>query len=159
MSKDAKLSDDIVSRIKLDIRALTLLYESDADLRPILEKALVESQDEYVTRFVRLVQPRRKEERTGSIPMALGEMVLASFLTIVGLSAFVPAMMGLSSPGQWTTYLSSVLAPSASGPVSSGIPILDLVLAALLLVGAFYSLREAAKSLKNAGMILEPRGS
>ena len=51
MSTD-ETGGDIISRLKLDIRALAPLYESDADLRPVLERSFLESQDAYVRRFV-----------------------------------------------------------------------------------------------------------
>jgi hypothetical protein len=157
LNKDEKAGDEVVARLKLDVKALTLLYESDADLRPVLERSLLESQDGYVTRFVSLLQSRRPSEGEGNLPVALGEIVLASFLTIVGLAAFVPVMAGLSTPQQWLGYFSSALAPSfRNGPLSSGIPLLDFVFSSMLLLGAFYSLRRAAKNLKNAGMILDP---
>ena len=157
MNKDEKVGDEVVARLKLDVKALTLLYESDADLRPVLERSLLESQDGYVMRFVSLLQSRRPSEEDGNLPVALGEIVLASFLTIVGLAAFVPVMAGLSTSQQWLDYFSSALAPSfTNGPLSAGIPLLDFVFSATLLLGAFYSLRRAAKNLKNAGMILDP---
>ncbi|HEV2389416.1 MAG TPA: hypothetical protein VGS04_01710 [Nitrososphaerales archaeon] len=157
MSKDEKAGDDVVARLKLDVKALTLLYESDADLRPVLERSLLDSQDSYVTRFVGLLQSRRPSDDSGNLPVALGEIVLASFLTIVGLAAFVPVMAGLSTPQQWVGYFSGALGASfAKGPLFVGVPLLDFVFSALLLLGAFYSLRRAAKNLKNAGMKLEP---
>jgi len=156
LSTDEKTGDEIVSRVKLDVRALTLLYESDADLLPVLERAFLDSQDSYVVRFMRLLQSRRPKEEDGNLPVALGEIVLASFLTIVGLAAFVPVMAGLSTPQQWLGYFSSALAPSSTnGPLYFGVPLLDFIFSAMLLLGAFYSLRRAAKNLKNAGMILE----
>ncbi len=156
MSTDEKMGDEIVARLKLDVRALTLLYESDADLRPVLERSFLESQDSYVTRFTSLLQRRRPSEDGGNVPIALGEIVLAAFLTIVGLAAFVPVLAGLSTPQQWLGYFSSALAPSsANRPLYFWVPPLDFLFSAMLLLGAFYSLRRASKSLKNAGMILE----
>jgi len=160
MSSDEKSGGEIISRLKLDIRALTLLYESDAELRPVIEKSFQESQDDYVIRFMRLLQPRRASEGGGNIPMALGEIVLASFLTIIGLAAFVPVMARLTTPQQWLDYFSSALSPSfTTGPLYFGVPLLDFVFSAMLLLGAFYSLRQAAKNLKRAGLILESSGS
>src|SRR5271169_6226474 len=112
LSKDERAGDEVVARLKLDVKALTLLYESDADLRPVLERSLVESQDGYVMRFVGLLQSRRPTEDGGNVPMAIGEIVLASFLTIVGLAAFVPVMAGLSTPQQWGGYFSSAVGAS-----------------------------------------------
>jgi hypothetical protein len=156
LSTDEKAGDEIIGRLRLDVRALTLLYESDADLGPVLERSFVESQDGYVVRFMSLLQPRRTSEDKGSVPIALGEMVLASFLTVVGLAAFVPVMAGLSGPRQWLDYFTSAVALSVTnGPLKFGVPLLDFIFSAMLLLGAFYSLRRAAKNLKNAGMILD----
>jgi len=155
MEADGKAGEEIVGRLKLDVRALTLLYESDSDLRPVVEKAFTESQDRYVMRFVELLQRRKKEEdRGGNVPLAVGEIVLASFLTILGLAAFVPSMAGLSTPQQWLGYLSNAVGP-ATGPVYAGAPLIDFVFSALLLLGAFYSLRRAAKVLKEAGLVTD----
>jgi ABC-type uncharacterized transport system YnjBCD permease subunit len=159
LSTDEKAGEGIISRMQLEIRALTLLYESDAKLRSVLERSLLESQDEHVTRFLRLVQPRRTSEGGGNVPMAVGEIILASFLTIIGLAAFGPVIAGVSTPQQWLDYFSSVISPSfTSGPLYIGLPLLDFAFSAALLLGAFYSLRRAAKNLKNAGMILESSG-
>jgi len=156
LSKDEKAGRELVARLKLDVKALTLFYESDAELRPVLERSLLESQDGYVTRFVSLLQSRRPAGDESSLPVALGEIVLASFLTILGLAAFVPVMAGLSTPQQWLGYFSSTFGPPlTNGPLFVGVPLLDFVFSALLLLGAFYSLRRAAKNLKSAGMILE----
>lgn len=160
MSADEKASDELISRLKLDIRALALLHESDAELRPVLERSFLESQDQYVRRFVGLLRPGQQSQEGGNIPMALGEIVLASFLTIIGLAAFVPVMAGLSTPQQWLSYFSGALASSSTGgPLFAGVPLLDFVFSAMLLLGAFYSLRRASKNLKRAGLVLEPSGS
>lgn len=160
MSNDIGDGEEIVSRLKLDIRALTLLYESDGELRPVLERSLVESQEDYVMRFTGLLQKKRQSETGGNLPMALGEIVLACFFTIVGLAAFVPVMAGVSTPQQWFYYFSSAISPSfTSGPLFPAVALLDFVFATLLLLGAFYSLRRAARNLKGAGLALESSGS
>ena len=155
MSKNEKAGDEVVARLKLDVKALTLLYESDGDLRHVLERSLLESQEGYVVRFMGMLRPKRPSEESGNLPVALGEIVLASFLTVFGLAAFVPVVAGMSTPQQWLGYFSSALAPT-NGPLYFGVPLLDFAFAALLLLGAFYTLRRASKNLKNAGMILEP---
>lgn len=153
MSADEKGQDEVVSRLLLDIRALSLLHESDEELRPLMERTFLESQDDYVRRFVGMVQRGQKSEGGGGFPVAAGEVVLASFLTIVGLAAFVPIMAGLDTPQQWFSYVSSSLASSfASGPLYEGAPLLDFVLSVLLLLGAFYTLRQASKSLRRTSL-------
>ena len=141
MSKDEKAGRELVARLKLDVKALTLLYESDAELRPVLERSLLDSQDPYVARFVSLLQSRRPPEGDGSLSVAVGEIVLASFLTIVGLAAFVPVLAGLSTPQQWVGYFSSALGPSiAKGPLFVGVPLLDHL---ILTRHGQYSFRDA----------------
>jgi ABC-type uncharacterized transport system YnjBCD permease subunit len=122
----------------------------------MLERSILESQEGYMIRFLGLLQSKRPSEEGGNLPVALGEIVLASFLTILGLAAFVPVLANLSTPQQWLSYFSSAVGPSfTNGPLYLGAPLLDFVFSAVLLLGAFYSLRRASKNLKNAGMILE----
>ena len=159
MSSEQASGDEAISKIILDIRALTLLYDSDDKLAPVLERSLLESQDRYVTRFLSLVQTKKSPER-GNVPVAVGEIVLASFLTIIGLAAFVPVLAGLSTPEQWLSYFSTTIGSTlVSGPLYFGVSLLDFVFSALLLLGAFYSLRRAAKNLKNTSAILGPSGT
>lgn len=141
----------MVSRLLLDIRALALLYDSDEEMRPLVERSFLESQDDYVRRFVGMLQRRQRAEAERSFPVALGEVVLASFLTVIGLAAFVPVMAGLDTPKQWFSYVSGSLASSfASGPLYQVAPLLDFVFSVLLLLGAFYTLRRASRNLKSA---------
>ena len=156
MGTNDKAVEDILSRLKLDMRALSLLHESDSVLRPIVERSLLESQDAYVVRFLALLQSRRPPEKEGSLVIAIAEIVLASFLTLVGLAAIVPVMAGMTTPQLWVGYFSSAIASSTNGPLYFGAPILDFVFSGALLLGAFYSLRRASKNLKNAGMVVEP---
>lgn len=157
MDKNEKAGEEILARLKLDVKALTLLYESDSDLRPVLEESLLESHETYLTRFVGLLQSRRPPEDGGSVPMALGEIVLASFLTVVGLAVLVPVMAGLTNPQQWVKYFSGAVTQSrSSGPLYLGVPLLDFAFSAMLLLGAFYTLRRASKNLKDAGLVREP---
>lgn len=156
MSSQERAGDEAVGRLKLDVKALTLLYESDDDLRRVLERSFVDSQEDYVRRFVGLLQARaRPAEDRGSLPVAVGEIVLASFLTIVGLASFVPVLAGLGTSQSWLGYLSTAVAP-AGVPLNAGVPALDFGFSAALLLGAFYTLRRASKSLKDSGMVPEP---
>lgn len=149
MSADEKGQDEVLSRLLMDVRALALLHESDEDLRQLVERSFLESKDDYVRRFVGMLQRRQRPESEGGFSIGLGEIVLAAFLTIIGLAAFVPIMAGLDTPKQWFTYVSGSLASSfASGPLYQAAPLLDLAFSVLLLLGAFYTLRRASRSLK-----------
>jgi ABC-type uncharacterized transport system YnjBCD permease subunit len=156
MSQDANLGDELVSKLKLDVKALTLLYESDAALKDVVDRAFTLSGDASMLRFAGMLQPRRKPGGAGSILISVGEIILASFLTVLGLAAFVPAMIGLLTPHQFIEYFSNVLAPSLnSGPLYVGAPALDFVFASVLVLCAFYTLRQASRSIKESGLARE----
>jgi hypothetical protein len=138
----------------LDVKALVLLSENDEKLAGILREKIVNSHDEQVGKFVALIQPLRKPEgQVGRFVSAIGELILASFLIILGLSLLAPSLMGLQSPNQLLTYfaglVSSVSASSLSNPL---IPAFDFLFSLLLLFGAFYLLRHASVDLKYSGL-------
>ena len=100
MSKnDVHQSDDIVNRLILDIKALVLLSENDAGLSRTVQENIVASHDEQVSKFMLSIQPTGNTgSRRGQFLTALGELVLASFLVIAGLSLLAPSLMGIKSP-------------------------------------------------------------
>ncbi len=156
MSLDEGQGGDLVSKLKLDVKALTLLYDSDAALKGVLDGAFANSGDAEMLRFLGLLQTKRKQSRGGTILISLGELILASFLTIIGISAFVPVLIGLLTPHQFLDYFSNALAPSfSSGPLYVGAPALDFVLASILMLCAFYTLRQASRNIRESDLMLE----
>ena len=155
MSKDdLHQTDEIVNRLLLDIKALVLLSESDAELSLTVRENIMGSHDEQVTKFISSIQPTGNTgNRRGHFLTALGELTLASFLTIVGLSLLAPSLMGIQSPDQLLSYFTEVVngisANSFSNPL---IPFFDFLFALMLLLGSFYLLRHASVDLKHAGL-------
>lgn len=146
--------DDILNRLILDVKALVLLSENDDSLLKAAQEGVINSHDEQVAKFVSLIQPAKKRESArGKFVTALGELILASFLTILGLSLLAPSLMGLKSPEQLLSYFAEIVngisASSQSNPI---IPALDFVFALLLLMGSFYLLRHASSDLKDANL-------
>ena len=142
MSKnDVHQSDDILNRLILDIKALVLLSENDATLSRTVQENIVASHDEQVSKFMLSIQPTGNiGSRRGQFLTALGELVLASFLVIAGLSLLAPSLMGLKSPDSFsyfTEIVSGISADSFSNPL---IPLLDFLFALILLLGSFYLL-------------------
>ena len=147
---------DLVSKIALDVKALTLLYGSDASLGDLLRRDFLESRDENMKRFVGLLQAGRESRRSGALMVALGELVLASFLAIIGIAAFAPDLIGLNTPKELADYFSGLVPSSlGSGPLFPAVVALEFALAALLILGSFYTLRQASVSLKQAGLVID----
>lgn len=143
-----------MDRLMLDIKALVLLSESDTDLSRTVHDNIMTSHDEQVSKFVSLIRPSENTESArGQFLTALGELVLAAFLAIVGLSLLAPSLMGIKSPSDLLSYFTQVIngisAASLSNPI---IPFLDFLFALLLLLGSFYLLRHASIDLKQAGL-------
>ena len=153
MSKiEAQGRDDVIDRLMLDIKALVLLSENDAALTRTVQQNIMGSHDEQVGKFVSLIKPSsRVESVRGLFLSAMGELLLAAFLAIVGLSLMAPSLMGIKSPDQLLSYFTQVVngisAESLSNPL---IPVLDFLFALMLLLGSFYLLRHASISLKQA---------
>ncbi|MDG6998867.1 MAG: hypothetical protein JRN15_07110 [Nitrososphaerota archaeon] len=146
--------DDVLNRLILDVKALVLLSENDDALLKAAQEGVINSHDEQVVKFMSMIQPAKKiEHRREKFITALGQLILASFLTILGLSLLAPSLMGLQSPEQLRSYFTEVVngisASSLSNPL---IPGLDFIFALLLLLGSFYLLRYAASDLKAANL-------
>lgn len=151
---EVQARNEIVDKLLLDMKALVLLSENDTELSRTVQKNILESHDEQVTRFISLIRPSTNIGSTrGQFLSALGELILASFLVIAGLSLLAPSLMGIQSPDQLLSYFTQVVdgisAASLSNPL---IPFLDFLFALMLLIGAFYLLRQASLNLKKAGL-------
>lgn len=147
-------ANEIVDKLMLDIKALVLLSDNDEKLSQTVQENILGSHDEQVSKFVSFIRPNAKVGSTrGQFLSAVGELILASFLAIVGLSLLAPSLMGIQSPDQLLSYFTQVVdgisAASLSNPL---IPFLDFLFALLLLVGSFYLLRQASLNLKQAGL-------
>ncbi|MDA4123556.1 MAG: hypothetical protein OK456_10295, partial [Thaumarchaeota archaeon] len=86
MSEDSQ-GKELVSRLALDVKALTLLYESDDRLRGLLKEELIDSKDESMRRFMGLLDFGQKSGQRGALLVALGQMVLAALLALFGIVA------------------------------------------------------------------------
>lgn len=159
-AEDLNQKDALIDKLILDIKTFVLLSESHEVLSQAISEKILGSHDEDVNRFISLIQPRVKRRGgIGSFLIAIGELVLAALLSIVGLSLMAPAIMGFQSPSQLLSYFrdltSSISESSLSNPV---IPFLDFLFSLVLLLGAFYILRRASVDMKDADLISEQKG-
>lgn len=153
-TNETGLREDIINRLILDAKALVLLSESDEKLVTFLRENILHSHDEQVAKFVSLMRPvKNSESISARLMIAIGELVLASFLIFVGLSVLAPSLMGLQSPNQLLAYFSELVSGISATALSNPIiPVLDFIFSFLLLFGSFYLLRHASVDLKEAGL-------
>jgi hypothetical protein len=147
-------SEEILSQLILNIKALMLLHTSQDSLEELVNSKLSNSHDEQVKQFLYLTQQPWKnsqENLRDHLLAAIGELVIASFLIIAGLATILPSVMGLTSPQQIVNFIgqisSSISVQTLSDPI---VPALELFLAILLLLGAFHTVRLAALNLARA---------
>jgi len=142
----------LLDRLALEIKAMVLLAGSESELKARLDGRLTNSHDESIQKFIEAVQTRAVPTVWQLLFIALGELVLASFLVILGTVALVPALVGINTPEGLLQYLAdSARATVGSASLAQYAPVIGFVGGTLLILSAFYTLRQAALSLKKAG--------
>ena len=143
----------MLDRLLLEAKGISLLLGSDAELREALASRLLESHDESVRRFVKAMQLKKPAETGRLIAIALGELVMASLLVVAGTVVLVPSVVGVNTYAGLVRYFSdrasSVL---GSSPLSQYLPFIEFGVGVVLMLSAFFSLREAALNLRQAGL-------
>ncbi len=143
----------MVMKLLLDMKAVGLLHPSENELRSALETSILDSRDEQVRRVVSSMGAGKTGGRTGSVMVAVGELVLASFLMISGLLAISALFSGGGSSSYILQFFSSSLNGMVSAsPMRQALPVLELAFSILLLLSALYALRRASATLKEAGL-------
>jgi hypothetical protein len=151
MASRTSSTDEVLSRLLLDIKALMLLSGTEGSLPEIVRERIVSSHDEQISAFVSIISDPSKKTAGGKSRLftALSEMVLASILAVVGLALLAPSIVGLGSQQQLEVYFDQIIngisVQSLSNPI---IPAAEFIIAVVLLIGAFYNLRIAAETLK-----------
>ena len=157
MSSSEKRTEELADRLVLDIKALVLLHGSEAELKNRLDRKLVGSQDESIEKFIKALQTAKKPSSRGLFLMAAGELVLASLLVLAGTIVLVPTLIGINSPSSLIQYfVQNLYGGLGSSPLGQYSSAIEFVLGALLMVSAFYTLRQAALNLKETGLSVKP---
>ncbi|MDG6989205.1 MAG: hypothetical protein JRN21_07755 [Nitrososphaerota archaeon] len=157
MNSDEERAEDLLDKLILDIKAVTLLLGSEDELKRTLDGRLTSSHDESLQKFVRVLQ-MREGKRTGRlVAIALGELMLASILVAAGAVMLVPNVAGIDTVSGLLGYLAGRASGALVGsPLSPYLSFMEFAIGLVLLLSAFYSLREAANNLKGAGFSAEP---
>ena len=149
-------SEDLLDRLVLQVKAFSLLYGSEGELRERLEGRLLESNDEAVRRFVKALQTGGQGQTGRLVAIALGELLFASLLVVAGTVVLVPAVTGVNTLQGLVQFFA---VRAGSSPVGSlltpYLPSVEFAIGVLLVVSAFFSLREAAANLKQAGIVVK----
>jgi maltodextrin utilization protein YvdJ len=142
--------EEILNQLILNIKALMFLDISQESIQQLVDKNLNNSHDEQVKQFLKFTQVGKK--RRGSIRdyllVAVAELIIASFLIIAGLAAVLPSVLGLTSPQELVSFIGQITSKVSIQALSDpAVPALELLLAVLLLLGAFHTVQLAALNL------------
>ncbi|MDA4128735.1 MAG: hypothetical protein OK422_04720 [Thaumarchaeota archaeon] len=158
MSANETRRDELLEELGLDMKALVLLHQAETDLRLRIQDKLLDSHDEQIRRFVDLLQRRKKPPAARSFAMAIGELILASFLLLAGTVAIMPTLIGVNTPQALVDYFAQTVYSSLGrSPFAQYTSLIEFAFSLLLLLAAFYTLRQAAKDLKEMGLAVETR--
>ena len=158
MSTTDARADDLVDKLTLEIKAVTLLLGSEEELKKKLDGRVIGYHDESLQMFVKALQ-MKETRRTGRlVAIALGELILASVLVAAGVAVLIPNVAGIDTISGLIQYVVGRASDALSvSPLSPYISFMEFAIGLTLVLSAFYSLREAASNLKAAGLAVEPR--
>lgn len=147
----------MLDRLLLEAKGISLLLGSDAELKAALDRKLIESHDESLKRFVNAMQTKKPSGTGRLLVIAMGELVMASLLVVGGTVVLIPSVAGVSSYASLVQYLTDrVSGVLGSSPLSPYLSPIEFGLGVVLMLTAFFSLREAAHNLKQAGLSVRP---
>ena len=156
LASDEKRTGDLFDSLLLDIKGVSLLYGADTELRDRLEEKFAESNDESVQRFVKALQMERPTETRGTLALALGELLTAAILTVAGAVVLVPTVIGVNTLSSLVRYFAEKTSGTVgTSPLSPYLSFMEFAVGVVLLLSAFFSLREAALNLKKAGLTVK----
>jgi hypothetical protein len=146
-------NQDLLDRLILEIKAVSLLYGNEAELRETLEGKITKSHDESVRKFVDALQNRKAPHSGRLLAIAMGELLLASLLVVGGTVVLVPTVVGVNSLAGLVQYLGERASEGAAGSLLTPyLSFAEFVVGVVLVLSAFFALREAASNLKEAGL-------
>ena len=153
MASDESRTEELIDRLILEIKAVSLLYGSDAELRERVESKITESNDESVLRFVKALQTEGAAQTGRKLALALGELLTAAILVMAGAVILVPTVVGVNTLSSIVQYFAERTSGTVgTSPLSPYLSFMEFGVGVVLLLAAFFSLREAATNLKQAGL-------
>jgi hypothetical protein len=157
LSSAEKGTEEMLDRLLLEAKGISLLLGSEAELKAALDRKLIESHDEGIRRFVKAMQTKKPSGTGRLLAIALGELVMASLLVVAGTVVLIPTVAGVSSYSGLVQYFTDrVSAVLGSSQLSPYLSFIEFGFGVVLMLTAFFSLREAALNLKQAGLTVRP---
>ncbi|MDA4121330.1 MAG: hypothetical protein OK404_02860 [Thaumarchaeota archaeon] len=156
MSSSEKKTEELLDKVILDVKAFVLLHGTDADLKTKLDRKLKDSQDESIRRFVNALQVGANPEPGRLFTIALGELILASFLVVAGILILVPIVVGVNTPAALIQYFAArAYGTMGASPLGQYVTFVQFAVGTMLMLSAFYSLRHGALHLKEMGLSIK----
>ena len=157
MATDESGTEDLLDRLILDIKAVSLLYASEPELRAKLQSRVTESNDESIHNFVKALQTEGPVQTGRKFALALGELLTAAILVVAGAVVLVPTVVGVNTLASLVQYFAERTSGTVgTSPLSPYLSFMEFGVGVVLLLAAFFSLREAALNLKQAGLAVKP---
>ena len=155
MATDEARTEDLLDRLILEIKAVALLYGSEEELRDRLQGRIMESHDESVRKFVTAIQAHPGETR-GRVALALGELLTAAILVVAGAVVLIPTVAGVDTLSSLAQYFAERTSGTlVTSPLSPYLTFMEFAVGTVLLLSAFFALREAALNLRRAGLAVK----
>lgn len=143
-----------IDRIVLDVKTLAGLEGWDEATTGRLRERLLASHDEDIKRFLSSLEGYRPVRPWGQALIGVGELVFGALLTVAGLVLFVPAILGFTSRGEIARYLSELALGISTSGISDPLVVgIGFAFSLFLILAALYTLRQASRNLKEAGVV------
>jgi hypothetical protein len=147
--------DPIMERLFLDIKSIMILGRNDPQVQNDMRRRIFDSYDEDVANFRELIQKGKVIEFRNLFFMAVGEIVFSALLLLIGLNLLIPSIFSVADPSRIVDYFKNfIITYSNSIGFFDIIIIVDFLISILMLVSAFYMLRQASGNLKEAGLLV-----
>lgn len=147
--------DPIMERLFLDIKSIMILGRNDAQVQNDMRRRIFDSYDEDVANFRELIQKGKPLEFKNLFFMATREIIFSALLLLIGLNLLIPSIFSVADPSRILDYFKNfVITYSNSTGFFDIIIIVDFFISILMLVSAFYMLKQASGNLKEAGLLV-----
>ncbi len=147
--------DPIMERLFLDIKSIMILGRNDPQVQNDMRRRIFDSYDEDVANFREIIQKGKAVDFRNLLFMAIGEIVFAGLLLLIGLNLLIPSIFSVADPSRIIDYFKNfILTYSNTIGFFDVIIIVDFFISILMLISAFYMLRQASGNLKEAGLLV-----
>ncbi|MCL4342783.1 MAG: hypothetical protein M1267_02875 [Candidatus Thermoplasmatota archaeon] len=144
--------DDLINSALIDIKAIMLLMEKKSGFYSQIRRKFTESDDRDVRLFLQIVSEKRRRSDFKGIVISIAEIALAFFLILFGISVMAPGLTGVDSfTGLISFYTGFETALHGALPFAM-VLLVDLFISIILLISAFYTIRESAIALRQSGL-------